>query len=79
MGLLDQQITAARLPAPERQRMIRQMAGASLQDIADEMERRGEPVSYVTVQRWERGKAKPRRARAIVYRQILDDLEAATG
>lgn len=77
MGLVEQ-IVAARLPSPPRRKAIRTEAGASLHDMQAELARRGIQVTHVTILRWETGAAEPRRERAIVYRQLLDDLEAAT-
>jgi hypothetical protein len=77
MGLVEE-ITAARLPEPTRRKMIRLAGDASLEDFRAELKRRGVDVSHVTIMRWENGTAVPRRDRAIVYRQLLDELEAAT-
>lgn len=72
MGLVES-IQAAQLPTPVKRRAIRQTAGASLADVARELD-----VTPMTVLRWERGEAVPRRPRAIAYRRLLDELEQAT-
>ena len=76
---LAEQVRAAMLPSPARRRTIRKLAGVTLTEIAQEVERlTGEPaVSAVSVLRWERGDSEPRRDRAIAYKQLLDDLQLA--
>lgn len=68
MGLVDE-LRAAQLPPPPVRRARREAAGASLRDFGREL-----GVSAMTVFRWERGDATPRRDRAVAYRQLLDEL-----
>ena len=68
---LIEQIKAARLPAPAERRSIREAAGVTLTEIADEL-----GVTATAVMRWERG-TEPQRDRAIAYRQLLDALRDA--
>jgi transcriptional regulator with XRE-family HTH domain len=68
MGLVEQ-LAAAQLPPPGMRKSIRETAGASLRDIGSEL-----GVTPMTVLRWERGEAEPRRDRAIAYRALLDAL-----
>ncbi|WP_130445344.1 helix-turn-helix transcriptional regulator [Kribbella rubisoli] len=68
-GGLVERLRAARLPAPASRKSIREEAGATLRDIADEL-----AVSPVTVLRWEQGKSEPRLEHAIRYRRLLDEL-----
>ncbi len=72
MGLIES-LQAAQLPSPVKRRAIRRAAVATLADIAAAVD-----VTPMTVLRWERGQAIPRRDRAIAYRRLLDELEAAT-
>lgn len=62
-------IRAAQLPPPHMRRAIRESAGASLQEVADEL-----GVTRMQVSRWERGLAEPRRDSAVAYRALLDSL-----
>lgn len=66
---LVERVRAAKLPSPDVRYRIRQDAGVTLEEIAAEL-----GVSAVTVQRWERGLAVPRRERAIAYKCLLDEL-----
>ncbi len=75
MGLAED-VAAAQLPSPRMRKSIRLRVGASLREMADEMGRRGVPVTAMTILRWERGTAEPQRERAIAYRQLLEDLQA---
>ncbi len=72
MGLVES-VQAAQLPPPRKRQAIRQAAGASLAELGRELR-----VTPMTVLRWERGDAVPRRERAIAYRRLLDALEDAT-
>jgi transcriptional regulator with XRE-family HTH domain len=66
---LAERLRAAQLPPPAMRRTIRLNAGASLREVAEEL-----GVTPLTVARWERGEAEPRRGSAIAYRKVLDDL-----
>jgi hypothetical protein len=73
-GNLLEQLRAKRdLPPHEERRRIRQAAGASLRDVARELERRGYPVSHTAVRRWETSLASPRESR-VAYMQLLEEL-----
>ncbi len=72
VALVDD-LQAAKLPAPAQRRGIRIGAGATLRDIAEELR-----VTPMTILRWERGDADPRRAHAIAYRRLLDMLRSTT-
>ncbi len=72
MALVDD-LQAAQLPAPAQRRAIRIGAGATLRDVAGELR-----VTPMTILRWERGDADPRRPHATAYRRLLDALRAAT-
>jgi DNA-binding XRE family transcriptional regulator len=61
-------LAASRLPTPLQRRNIRIAAGASLRDVARELD-----VTPMTVARWETG-SEPRLAHAIAYRRLLDQL-----
>jgi transcriptional regulator with XRE-family HTH domain len=52
-------------------RTLRQAAGLSLADLAQEV-----PVSIATLSRWENGLARPRRANAARYQQLLEEIES---
>jgi transcriptional regulator with XRE-family HTH domain len=73
MALIDD-LRAAQLPPPGERRRIRQAAGATLKEFADEL-----GVSPMAVLRWERGDAEPRRSRAAAYRRLLDTLRDHLG
>lgn len=67
---LIQRIRAAKLPPPAERRAIRERAGVSRQEIADEL-----GVSASSVQWWEDPNGfTPRAARAIKYRRLLEQL-----
>ena len=70
---LAETIRAAQLPAPAIRRSIRENAGATRREVADEL-----GVTPLTVSRWESGTSEPRRERAIAYRRVLDSLMAVT-
>jgi DNA-binding XRE family transcriptional regulator len=65
---LAERLAASRLPTPLQRRNIRIAAGASLRDVARELD-----VTPMTVARWEAG-SEPRLAHAIAYRRLLDQL-----
>lgn len=70
---LVERVRASRLPPPAERSRIRRTARATLRDIATEL-----AVSPATVWRWEQGVAEPRLDHAIAYRQLLDQIQAAT-
>jgi DNA-binding XRE family transcriptional regulator len=74
---LAERVRAARLPSPDERARIRRESGATLRDVAAELARRGCRVSPMTVHRWETGQDEPRLHRAIAYRQVLDEIQAA--
>jgi predicted transcriptional regulator len=66
-------IREARLPAPVVRRQIREAAGVSIREAAEQLH-----VAPMTFLRWERGEVEPRsRDHAIVYRRFLDALREA--
>lgn len=67
-GLVES-VVNSRLPSPGTRRSIREDAGVSLREAAQAL-----GVTALTVQRWERGDARPRRQHAVEYRQFLDAL-----
>jgi DNA-binding XRE family transcriptional regulator len=69
---LAERVREARLPSPALRRHIRQAAGVTLVEMAEEL-----GVTNVSVLRWERGDCEPRRDRAIAYRRLLEELQAA--
>jgi transcriptional regulator with XRE-family HTH domain len=74
MFLVIAQITdllRARRSAVERGRRVREAAGLSQRDLADEL-----GVSEATISRWESNVTRPRRADALRYRRLLDKIEA---
>lgn len=77
---LLQRLRASRLPPPAERRAIREAAKLSREDIARELRLKGHRVSGTAVAWWEKEKADggfdPRPARAISYRQLLDELRA---
>lgn len=76
VSLVDR-IRSAQLPTKAERRRRRLAARASLRDFADELARRGCAVTPMTVLRWEQGRTTPRLEQAAVYRQLLDDVDAA--
>jgi DNA-binding transcriptional regulator YiaG len=67
---LVSRIQKAKLPPVPRRRRIREAAGVSMREMARTLD-----VDVMTVARWESG-ATPRPEHAMVYRQLLDALEA---
>ena len=65
-------IRDSRLPSPAVRRETREAADVSIREAAEELH-----VAPMTLLRWERGDAQPRRAHAIAYRQFLDALREA--
>ena len=61
----------AELPAPAERRRIREAAGVSQQQVADEL-----GVSATALSYWERGTWTPTLENAVAYRRILDELAA---
>jgi DNA-binding transcriptional regulator YiaG len=70
---LAERVRAAQLPTPANRRRIRQRAKVSLRQIAEPI-----GVTAMTVLRWERGEVVPKLEHAAAYRQLLEELEAAT-
>lgn len=66
-------LRATRLPDRPRRRAIRIAVGASIRDVAKACN-----VSHFAVYAWEKpdGTIEPRPAHALVYKRVLDDLEA---
>ncbi len=73
-GLLEQVRAAQRLPAPAVARAIRQAAGVTQQQVADEL-----GVNRVTVARYELGERSPRSELRLRYVELLETLREATG
>lgn len=72
---LSERLQAAKLPTAAERRAIRIGAGATLRDIAHEVQKvSGIPVSIPAVQRWESGAERIRREHKLAYRRVLDDL-----
>ena len=69
---LVESLKAGQLPSPSLRRAIRLSAGVSLREVGEEL-----GVTAMTILRWERGDADPRRDRAIAYRLLLDALQDA--
>ncbi len=65
-------VQASQLPPPVDRAAIRQSAGLSLREIGDVLE-----VAPLTVLRWERGEACPRRENAVRYGRLLKMLHEA--
>jgi DNA-binding XRE family transcriptional regulator len=63
----------AHLPDRARRRAIRESVGASIRDVAAAC-----GVSHFSVYSWEKpgGKIEPSREHKLIYRRVLDDLEA---
>jgi DNA-binding transcriptional regulator YiaG len=70
------ELRAIQLPEKHRRQRIREDAGLSLRAMAAYMARLGVDVTAETIRRWEQG-VTPRREHAVVYRQLLDTMEAA--
>lgn len=66
---LAERIQAAQLPPPSERRAIRENAGASLREVAEEV-----GVTASAVLHWERGDRAIRRRHAVAYRHVLDAL-----
>jgi len=70
MSALAEQVRAARkLPPPAVARAIRDAAGVSQQQLADEL-----GVGRVTIARWELGERTPRGELRLRYTSLLDEL-----
>jgi transcriptional regulator with XRE-family HTH domain len=67
--LIDQVRAARRLPPPAVARAIRDAAGVSQQQLADEL-----GVNRVTVARWELGTRTPRGELRLRYTTLLEQL-----
>jgi transcriptional regulator with XRE-family HTH domain len=61
---------ARRLPAPPVARAIRMAAGATQEQVAEQL-----GVDRVTVARWEAGARRPRLAMRLRYAQLLSELQ----
>lgn len=72
VAALVQETKAAQLPSPAVCREIRERAGLTLSDIARALD-----VTPTSVHRWEAG-YRPRRAKAIEYRRLLEELREVT-
>lgn len=66
------EVRGAHLPPPHERRRIREQAHFSLRDMAGVL-----LVTAPTVHAWERGTSTPRRANAVAYRALLDQLREA--
>nr|GID40199.1 hypothetical protein Aca09nite_67050 [Actinoplanes campanulatus] len=77
-----QRIRSARLPSPEERLAIRKRARVSREDIARELRAQGIAVTEGAVKWWEKPKAEggvdPRPDKAILYRRLLEQLQAET-
>lgn len=74
MTNLAQRLEAAtKLPAPRTRRAIRNDAGISQQEIADEI-----GVHRMTIARWEAGTHQPRGDRLVQYFQIIEQMRLAS-
>ncbi len=69
IDLLDTLRAERRLPTPRVAKAIRQSAGATQQQVADEI-----GVDRVTVTRWENGVRRPRGQSAVRYGELLSAL-----
>ncbi|GAC1569985.1 MAG: hypothetical protein NVS3B18_01680 [Candidatus Dormibacteria bacterium] len=65
-------VRGSQLPAPSQRKRIRDAAGVTLREMAQEL-----GVTPMTVFRWERGSSKPIMSNALAYRKLLDALELA--
>jgi transcriptional regulator with XRE-family HTH domain len=63
---------AQRLPTPAAARSIRQAAGVTQHELADEL-----GIDRVTVARWELGERTPRGELRLRYIRLLDELREA--
>jgi transcriptional regulator with XRE-family HTH domain len=72
--LIEQVRTARRLPPPALARAIRDAAGVSQQQIADEL-----GVNRVSVARWELGERIPRGELRLRYVVLLEGLREVAG
>ena len=72
-ALAEQVRAARRLPSPAVARAIRDAAGVSQQQLADEL-----GVNRVTVARWELGERTPRGELRLRYTDLLDELQEAS-
>jgi DNA-binding transcriptional regulator YiaG len=73
-GLLEKVRTARRLPPPAVAKAIRDAAGVTQQELADELN-----VNRVTVARWELGERVPRGAMRLAYTELLEELREVAG
>lgn len=73
-ALAEQVKQARRLPPPAIARGIRDAAGVSQQQVADEL-----GVNRVSVARWELGVRVPRGELRLRYVELLDELREAAG
>ena len=71
--LLERVRATGKLPAPRRRRQIREAAQVSQRELAAAL-----GVSVMTLNRWERGLARPRGKNAAAYASLLEQLEDAT-
>jgi transcriptional regulator with XRE-family HTH domain len=73
-ALIDQVRQARRLPPPVVARAIRDAAGVSQQQVADEL-----GINRVSVARWELGARIPRGPLRLRYVELLDELREIAG
>lgn len=71
---MDEVRLLRKLPPPAMARAIRESAGVSQAQVATEL-----GVARLTVSRWENGTRHPRRALAVRYTQLLNELREAAG
>ena len=71
-ALVEQVLAARRLPPPTVARAIRDEAGVSQQQLADELR-----INRVTVARWELGERVPRGELRLRYIALLEELAEA--
>ncbi len=69
-GLIDEIKARRRLPPPAVARAIRNAAGVSQREVADEL-----GINRVSVARWEIGTRTPRGGLRLRYIELLDELE----
>lgn len=76
---LRARMRATKLPPPGERRAIRERARLSREDIARELRSRGLNVTAAAIVWWEKDKATggcdPRFAKAIAYREVLDQIQ----